>query len=128
MKALLDTHAFLWWVTDASQLSDTAKAAIADPSNLLFLSSASVWEIVIKVGTGKLVLPEEPETYIPSRMASNRFESLPIQVSHVLQVAKLPDLHRDPFDRVLVAQSQVEQMPILTIDALIRQYPVTTIW
>lgn len=128
MRALLDTHTFLWWVTDAPQLSDTAKAAIADPGNLLFLSSASVWEIVIKVGTGKLLLPEEPGTYIPSRMASNRFESLPIQVSHVLQVAKLPDLHRDPFDRVLVAQSQVEQMPILTIDALIRQYPVTTIW
>jgi PIN domain nuclease of toxin-antitoxin system len=128
MRALLDTHTFLWWVTDAPQLSDVAKAAIADPGNLLFLSSASVWEIVIKVGTGKLVLPEEPEIYIPSRMASNRFESLPIQVSHVLQIAKLPDLHRDPFDRVLVAQSQIEQMPILTIDALIRQYPVTTIW
>lgn len=128
MKVLLDTHTFLWWVTDAPQLSDTAKAAIADPGNSLFLSSASVWEIVIKVGTGKLVLPEAPETYIPSRMASNRFESLPIQVSHVLQVAQLPDLHRDPFDRILVAQSQVEQMPILTIDALIHQYPVTTIW
>lgn len=64
---------------------------------------------------GKLVLPEEPETYVPSRMASNQFESLPIQVNHVLQVAKLPDLHRDPFDRILVAQSQVEQIPILTI-------------
>jgi PIN domain nuclease of toxin-antitoxin system len=78
----------------------------------LFLSSASAWEIVIKVRLGKLDLPEPPETYIPSRLTMNRFESLPIQMTHALEVVNLPALHQDPFDRILIAQSQVEKMPI----------------
>ena len=87
MRVLLDTHAFIWWVTNDSQLSDAARACIADPDNDVFLSTASAWEIVIKVNIGKLILPEPPESYIPSRLASNQFESLPIQMSHVLQVS-----------------------------------------
>ena len=128
MKALLDTHTFLWWVADDSRLSNTVRDMIADPNNTLLFSAASAWEIVIKHNTGKLILPEKPELYIPSRLAANQFESLAIQMSHVLQIANLPDYHRDPFDRILIAQSQVEQVPILTIDNLIIQYPVTTIW
>lgn len=128
MRALLDTHTFLWWVSDDSRLSDTVRNIIAEPNNTLFLSAASAWEIVIKVRAGKLILPEKPEFYIPSRLASNQFESLPIQLTHALQVSQLPDYHRDPFDRILIAQSQVEQMPILTLDSLIAQYPVSTIW
>ena len=127
MKALLDTHAFIWWVTDDSRLSSTARGIIADESNVLFLSAASAWEIVIKVRLGKLNLPEPPETYIPSRLTMNRFESLPIQMVHALQVVNLPDFHRDPFDRIIIAQSQVEKMPIITVDTQVTRYPVDVI-
>ncbi|ARV61282.1 twitching motility protein PilT [Nostocales cyanobacterium HT-58-2] len=128
MRALLDTHAFLWWVTDDSRLSPTAKSIITDSSNLLFLSAASVWEIVIKVRLGKLTLPEPLETYIPSRLTMNRIESLPITFIHTLQVSHLPDLHQDPFDRIIIAQSQVEKMPIVTVDSKMAQYPIAVIW
>ncbi|NEU75069.1 type II toxin-antitoxin system VapC family toxin [Hassallia byssoidea VB512170] len=116
MRAILDTHAFIWWVTDNSQLSSTVSSIIADPSNVLFLSAASAWEIVIKVRLRKLNLPEPPETYIPSQLTINRFEGLPIQMVHALQVTNLPDLHCDPFDRIIIAHSQVEKMPIVTVD------------
>ena len=92
------------------------------------MSSASAWEIVIKVRLRKLNLPEPPETYIPSRLTINRFESLPIRMVHALQVTNLPDLHRDPFDRIIIAQSQVEKMPIVTVDSLMTQYPIDVIW
>ncbi|MEH2043489.1 type II toxin-antitoxin system VapC family toxin [Nostoc sp.] len=128
MRALLDTHAFIWWVTNDPQLSANARNVIADSDNILFLSVVSAWEIVIKNKLGKLNLPEPVEEYIPSRLAINRFESLPIQMSHVLQVASLPSIHRDPFDRILIAQSQVENLPIVTIDQKITQYLVQTIW
>ncbi|RCJ41285.1 twitching motility protein PilT [Nostoc minutum NIES-26] len=128
MRALLDTHAFIWWVTDDSQLSANARDVITDSSNILFLSVVSAWEIIIKNKLGKLTLPEPVEQYIPSRLAINRFESLPIQMNHVLQVASLPNIHRDPFDRILIAQSQVENLPIVTIDQQITQYLVQTIW
>jgi PIN domain nuclease of toxin-antitoxin system len=128
MKVLLDTHAFLWWLTDDSQLSDTAKATIANPVNTIYLSVVSAWEIIIKERTGKLSLPEPPETYIPSRLASNRFISLNVQMEHVLQIAALPEHHRDPFDRLLIAQSQIENIPLLTLDRSIGKYPVNIIW
>ena len=128
MRALLDTHAFIWWVTDDIRLSSTTRNIITHPENILFLSAASAWEIVIKVRLGKLYLPEPPETYIPSRLIMNRFESLPIQMTHALQVVNLPALHQDPFDRILIAQSQVEKMPIITVDNKIRQFPVDVIW
>jgi PIN domain nuclease of toxin-antitoxin system len=128
MNVLLDTHAFLWWVIDDSQLSNTAKAMIADPTNTVYFSVISAWEIIIKERTGKLSLPEPPETYIPSRIASNQFISLAVQMQHVLQIATLPDHHRDPFDRLLIAQSQVENIPLLTVDYLISQYSVDVIW
>ncbi len=128
MNVLLDTHAFLWWVIDDSRLSDTARATIANPDNIIHLSVVSAWEIIIKERTGKLSLPEPPETYIPSRLASNQFASLTVQMQHVLQVASLPNHHRDPFDRLLIAQSQTEQIPILTVDPVISLYSVNTIW
>lgn len=128
MRALLDTHAFIWWVTDDSQLSVTARNVIADSGNSLFLSVVSSWEIIIKNKLGKLTWPEPVEQYIPNRLAINRFENLPIEMSHVLQVASLPNIHRDPFDRILIAQSQVENLPIVTIDQQITQYAVQTIW
>ena len=121
---MLDTHAFIWWVTNDSQLSSTAKTIIADPGNLLFLSAASAWEIVIKVRLGKLTLPEAPESYIPSRLKINRFESLSIQLVHALQVTHLPDLHRDPFDRMLICQALQNNLTIETVDTAVRAYSV----
>ena len=128
MNVLLDTHAFLWWVVDDSQLSTTAKAIIVEPTNTIYLSVVSAWEIIIKERTGKLSLPESPETYIPSRLTANRFVTLPVEMPHVLKVASLPDHHRDPFDRLLIAQSQVENLSLLTVDHLIGQYSVDIIW
>ena len=128
MKFLLDTHAFLWWVTNADELSNTVREIITDTDNTILFSVASAWEIVIKFRTGKLSLPEKPEIYIPSRIAANQFQGLPIEINHVLQVANLPDYHKDPFDRILIAQSQIEKVPILTKDNLIIQYQVMTIW
>lgn len=104
MNALLDTHTFLWWVADAPQLSDPAKNFIANPNNKIFFSVASAWEIIIKVGIGKLNIPEEPNNYINSRVTDNRFEILQIELPHVLKVAHLPDLHRDPFDRIMISK------------------------
>lgn len=128
MKVLLDTHAFLWWVADDPRLSPTARAIIADLENEIYFSVVSAWEIIIKVGTGKLSLPLAPEIYIPDRLASNQFESLPVLLPHILRVSGLPNLHKDPFDRLLIAQSLVENLAILTVDNFIIQYPARTIW
>ncbi len=128
MNALLDTHTFLWWGASAPQLSEPVKNFISDPNNQIFFSVASAWEIIIKVGTGKLTIPESPNKYINSRVIDNRFEILQIELPHVLQVANLPDLHRDPLDRIIIAQSQVTKMPILTIDRLVIQSAVDVIW
>ena len=128
MRILLDTHTFLWWVADDPKLSVNAKAIIANSDNDVYFSVVSAWEIIIKVGTGKLTLSEPPETYIPSRVASNHFEILPVQMSHILRVNSLPNFHKDPFDRLLIAQSIEENLSIVTIDNLIIQYPVKSIW
>lgn len=128
MRALLDTHALLWWVTNNSQLSAPVQDIISNPENTPYLSVASSWEIIIKSNIGKLPLPEPPTQFIQSCLTANRFESLTINLAHILQVDSLPDHHKDPFDRILIAQAQVENIPILTIDHLIAQYPVQTIW
>jgi PIN domain nuclease of toxin-antitoxin system len=128
MRAILDTHAILWWVTNNPQLSQTVRDIIADPDNTLYLSVASSWEIIIKFNTGKLPLPEPPTQFIQSCLSVNRFESLAIDLPHVFQINTLPDHHKDPFDRILIAQAQVENIPILTVDKMIIEYPVQTIW
>jgi len=128
MKALLlDTHAFLWWISDDPRLSSRASAIIKDGNNKLFLSAASGWEIAIKVRLGRLTLPEPLETFVPEQMALNAIEGLPIQMSHALHVYTLPDHHRDPFDRMLVAQAQLENLPILSADPQISLYAVETV-
>jgi PIN domain nuclease of toxin-antitoxin system len=128
MRALLDTHTFLWWNMDDPQLSAAARAFIADGGNELFLSAASAWEIAIKTARGKLSLPEPPEKYVASRLALHCFQPMPVQLSHALRVYDLPELHRDPFDRLLIVQSQMEGMPILTADENIRRYAVEVLW
>lgn len=128
MRALLDTHAFLWWNMEDPQLSSLAREIIADGRNEIFLSAASVWEISIKAAKGKLVLPEPPAQYIANRMGLYRFQPLLIQVSHAARVYELPHHHDDPFDRMLIAQSQIEGIPLLSTDPEIRKYEVEVIW
>ena len=128
MNILLDTHTFLWWVAEDAQLSLRAKEIIANPDNKIYFSVVSAWEIIIKVGIGKLSLSESPETYIPSRITANQFEILAVQMSHILKINSLPNFHKDPFDRLLIAQSLVEDLSLLTVDNAIAQYPVKTIW
>lgn len=128
MRVLLDTHAFLWWIENDANLSATARDIIGDETNEIFFSAASSWEIAIKRQTGKLELPTNLEQFITTQLADNNFTVLPIQMSHTLGIYHLPLYHRDPFDRILVAQSRLEQMPILTVDPLIRQYDVKTLW
>lgn len=128
MNVLLDTHAFLWRVTNNPQISEKARHIIEDKGNRIYFSAASAWEITIKAGTGKLSLPEPPGKYIPGRLTRNYFEALPILLSHTLQIGSLPPHHRDPFDRILIAQSQIEALPILTVDEQITRYEVMTLW
>ena len=128
MRFLLDTLTFLWWITDVDLLSEHVRDVIQDGDNTLYLSAASGWEIAIKARLGRLQLPGEPEKVIPEQMSLNAIQGLPIQMGHALRVHSLPDHHRDPFDRMLVAQSQVEELPILTADPQIAQYEVDVVW
>jgi len=128
MRYLLDTHIFLWWNIDDPQLSTIAKEIIADGNNEIFVSAATACEIAIKAARGRLSLPEDPTRYISGRLSLHGFQALPIQIHHAAQVYKLPMHHADPFDRLLIAQSQLESMPLITVDADIRKYEVEVIW
>ena len=128
MKVLLDTHAFLWWITDNPQLSLQARNIISDGKNEIFLSAASGWEIAIKTQLGRLKFPDKPELFVSKQMAINAIQGLPIQISHALHVYNLPNHHQDPFDRMLVSQAQLEGMHILTSDSQISEYHVKVIW
>lgn len=126
MRVLLDTHIFLWWIDNDKKLSPTAHNIMADGQNELFFSAASGWEIAIKTQIGKLKFPANLEQFMVEQLRRNAITSLPIQLNHTLHVHTLPLLHRDPFDRLLVAQSQLEDLPILTTDRQIGQYGVQT--
>jgi PIN domain nuclease of toxin-antitoxin system len=127
MKLLLDTHTFLWFIDDDPQLSRAA-AALIEADNDVLLSVASLWEIAIKVSIGKLTLAEPYATFIPAQLARNEIELLPLQLPHLSMVASLPFHHRDPFDRMLVAQATVEGVPIISIDAAFDMYGVECLW
>lgn len=128
MKLLLDAHTFLWWITDNPRLSGRAREIISDGGNELFLSAAAGWEIAIKVQIGRLKLPEEPIRFILEQMRINAIQSLPIQMNHALHVSTLPQHHRDPFDRLLIAQAQLEGLPVLSSDHQLANYQVEVIW
>jgi len=128
MNALLDTHAFLWTVTDDPRLTRAARSVIADGANRIFLSVVSMWEIVPKAHAGKLHLTGSAASFLVDQMTRNSLSALDVSPRHVLQVAKLPRQHRDPFDRLLVAQAQVENLPLISADAHIRRYAVPVIW
>jgi PIN domain nuclease of toxin-antitoxin system len=128
MRVLLDTHAFLWWIVDDPRLSTRAREIIGDGANELLLSAASGWEIATKAGLGKLDLPGDVESFILDQMALNAIDGLAVLMRHALHIQKLPQYHRDPFDRLLVAQAELEDLPILTADPQVAQYAVRTIW
>ncbi len=129
MKLLVDTQCWLWWFAQPGRLSEEAIAHIADEANELWFSVASVWEIGIKVAIGKLLLPEPIDSYISSRMMQLGAQSLEIRATHALQAAALPLYHRDPFDRMLIAQAQLEDMTLVSADAMFRQYSdVSILW
>ena len=127
MKILVDTQCWLWMAASPERFSVHTRSLIEARDNELYLSAASAWEIAIKHGLGKLRLPEPPARYVPSRLDALRTLALPIEHGHALHVATLPPYHRDPFDRLLVAQAQVEDLPILTADPVFAHYEVTTI-
>ena len=128
MRLLLDTCTFLWIVGGSKELSSRAREAFADPANEAFLSAASAWEVAVKHRLGKLPLPAPPEEFVPAQRAAHGIETLPVDEESALHVSKLPDLHRDPFDRMLVAQAIVGGLVLLTPDDDIRKYPARTLW
>lgn len=128
MKLLTDTHTFLWFVYNDPQLSSTARSLMADPTNDILLSLASVWELAIKVGIGKLTLTQPIELFVPDQLTRNNMQTLPILMSHALHVANLPLHHRDPFDRLIIAQSLLEAIPIISVDAVFDSYGVHRLW
>lgn len=128
MKLLLDTQCLLWWFTEPERLNSNTIEQIVLEGNELFFSVASAWEIAIKVGIGKLPLSEPVDTYVASRMQRLGAKYLDIVFPHACRVATLPLLHRDPFDRILVAQAQIEKMTLVTADEILTQYQVELLW
>ena len=127
MKLLLDTCTFLW-LAGGSSLSPAAAAAVRDPSHDVYLSAASVWEIVTKYRAGRLPLPEPPDQLVAAERELRGIEALPFDDTAAFQGMRLPQLHRDPFDRMLIAQAIALGLAIVTPDPLITQYPVRVIW
>ena len=128
MRVLLDTHTFLWWVTNDSRLSKSVIKVIENPEVEVLLSVVTPWEMVIKVGIGKLQLTDTPEVLVREQRSRHHFQILPIKLEHVLKVGALPDHHKDPFDRLLIAQSLEENVPLVTDDPLIQRYVLNILW
>ena len=128
MNYLLDTHTFMWWDSNASMLSPTVLNAISDEKNQVFVSLVSIWEITIKNQIGKLSLRDDIANIFKQQEEKNGFKLLKIELPHVLKVGELPLHHRDPFDRMLIAQAMVEGFTLLSKDENIRRYPVTVVW
>jgi PIN domain nuclease of toxin-antitoxin system len=128
MNLLLDTHAFLWFINNDNRISTTAQEAIALPTNDVYLSIASIWEIAIKVSIGKLTLMTSFDTFIPQQIATNKINILDITVPHLATITRLPFHHRDPFDRLIIAQGLTEQMTIVGVDTIFDSYGVVRLW
>ncbi|HEX3820983.1 MAG TPA: type II toxin-antitoxin system VapC family toxin [Candidatus Sulfotelmatobacter sp.] len=127
VRALLDTHAFLWAISGNVKLSRRAGEIFVGPSDL-WLSVASIWEILIKAQSGKILLPQPTGPYLVKKLAQNKIGTLHVNLDHVLKLETLPMHHRDPFDRLLIAQSVHEKLPLVTSDAVFVRYPVEIIW
>ena len=128
MKLLLDTHTLLWWRDNPVELSETALVALRDPNNTLLISLATLWELQIKVGLNKLSVDVSLSEMVRQEVEVNGMELLPITVNHIYALSSLPHHHRDPFDRLLIAQAQTEKATLVTKDHLIALYSVATLW
>ena len=128
MKVLLDTHAFLWLITDEDRLSENARQTFLNTENSLFFSAASLWEICIKKSLGKISLKDGWFQTVQKEMEINTIQWLPIETTHCAEVTELPFHHRDPFDRMLIAQAIVEEMKLLSLDSRLSDYAIELIW
>jgi PIN domain nuclease of toxin-antitoxin system len=127
MNYLLDSHILLWWIFSDKRLSENTKNLMASPGNALYWSAASSWEISIKYQLGKLELKYPPEKMIPEHLRINNINTLPIRDEHAFLAGRLPDIHRDPFDRMLAAQAIIERLKIISSDNVFSKYEVSTI-
>lgn len=128
MKLLLDTCTFLWSIEGGGALSDAARKALVNPANGVYLSAVSAWEIGVKHALGKLPLPEPPERYVPAQRQLRGIEPLPLDEEASLHLHRLPPIHRDPFDRMLICQALSGGFILLTPDEVVARYPVRTLW
>lgn len=128
MNVLLDTHTFLWWITNSEKLSDKATVILEDTDNSLYLSSASVWEMAIKISIGKLELTETLDVFVPAQLAANQIQELPILNRYAIAVSTLPWHYQDPFDRMIIAQGLTEEMLIVSKDEFFDAYGIQRIW
>lgn len=128
MRLLLDTHTFLWFITDDPLLSATARTLIADPMNDVAISPASYWEVAIKVSIGKYPLTVPFEQFFTAGIEQNDFSILPIEIRHTAVLSSLPMHHKDPFDRMIISQAKTEQIPVVSVDVAFDQYDVARIW
>jgi len=124
MRILIDTHIFLWAITGDPRLSRKHRELYVEPGNELFLSMASIWEIMIKVSAGRLPMPVPAVEYLTKQIETNRLTLLPLRMTHFNELEKLPLLHKDPFDRLLAAQARAEALPLMTVDPALRKYKV----
>jgi PIN domain nuclease of toxin-antitoxin system len=125
---ILDTHTFLWFVFGSIRMSEKAEALIQDPANRKFLSLATPWEVGIKVSTGKLTVSQPVDQFFAEEMYANSVQMLPITLAHIARVSTLPFHHRDPFDRILIAQSLTENMALVSADAALDAYSIVRLW
>lgn len=128
MRLLVDTHCWLWYLLSPEKLNSASRAVLDNGSHSIYFSTASAWEIVIKAALGKLELPLPPSQYIPDRLARLGHQSLPILQEHVLHLESLPAHHKDPFDRILVAQAQMEELQLVTADQSLKLYDLPLLW
>lgn len=128
MRLLLDTHTFLWFILDDPQLSTRAKELIIEPDNEIVISPASYWEIAIKISLGKYSLSEPYGVFMEREIAANEFRILPIEPKHTAALTALPFHHRDPFDRLLIAQAMIEGIPLVSNDPALDAYPISRLW
>jgi PIN domain nuclease of toxin-antitoxin system len=128
LRYLLDTGVWLWSVGEPSRISRKARDVLADVSQEMFLSAVTSWEVAIKAASGKLQLPEPPDLYVPRRMAAQGLRPLAVSHQHALAVFGLPAHHRDPFDRLLIAQGKVEELTVISADRMFERYPVQLLW
>jgi PIN domain nuclease of toxin-antitoxin system len=128
VRVLLDTHVLLWWLINDVRLSPRVRKIMGDGRNDLLWSVASSWELAIKVGLGKLRVPGPLRSYIPTKLQEQNIQTLPVEHAHAFEVAELPTHHKDPFDRLLIAQARIEGLPLISVDEQFAPYDIEVIW